>query len=188
MGKVGGWLAGVAATVISGLAIWYFTVYVPSQASQSTQTTQSSQQQQAQTKIEGMVYSGMSPVANAKVTLRLSGSAGANGPILDFTDDHGSYMFLLTGLPQGTGATLEAEAAGYENTKARRVAMQPEPDVRVDIPLTAQVASGGEATAPAPMRQSPAAPSQQQLAPGEAHLPVYVPKRMDAAKRVAIRQ
>ena len=103
--KVGAWLAGIAATVISGYLLWYFTV----------------PRTPVVTTFEGMVYSVDAPVAKAKVSLKLTGAAGAGGPIVDFTDDNGAYKFELTGLPDKTGGSLVADALGYEPVKPRRL-------------------------------------------------------------------
>jgi len=180
--KFGAWLAGIAATVISGYLLWYFTVPKPAVV----------------TTFEGMVYSGDAPVAKAMVSLNLTGTAGAGGPIVDFTDDNGAYKFELTGLPQNTGATLNAMANGYEETQPHPLPMPLQADIRQDIPLTPLLAAGAPPPTPGPLagggsgakQMAPAVrvqgSQQVQTAPAIAHIPAYVPKIASLAKQVRI--
>jgi hypothetical protein len=163
--KVAGWLGGIAATVISGYLLWYFEQPKPTPPPPTVTT------------FEGMVYSGSSPVAKAMVAVSLTGSAGANGPIHDITDDNGAYKIELTGLPQGTGATLAASATGYENGQPKLLAGPLQTDVRIDFPLDPVMM----AAAPPPPAMAP----PQQHAP-IAHIPVYVPKNAALAKQFRI--
>ncbi len=169
--KVGAWLAGIAATVISGYLIWYFTVPRPP----------------AVTTFEGMVYSGDSPVAKAKVSLKLTGTPGADGPIVDFTDDNGAYKFELSGLPEKTAGTLAADAEGYEPIKPRRLPLPLQPDIRLDIPLTRLAAAAVPTPGPVPAPGGGGG-GEKQIAPGLVHLPAYVPKTAIMAKQVRIGQ
>jgi len=167
--KFGTWVAGIAATVISGYLLWYFTVPKPPVV----------------TVFEGMVYTENAPVAKAMVSLNLTGTAGAQGPIVDFTDDNGAYKFELTGLPEKTAATLKAEAKGYQNAQPRSLPMPLQPDIRLDIPLIPQglVGIAGPIGAPAP---SGGGGGGKQAPLVIAHIPAYVPKIAAMAKRVKV--
>lgn len=169
-GKVIGWLAGVAATVVSGWAIWYFTQPKPTPPPPVV------------TKFEGMVYSGSAPVAKAMVVLDLTGDAAANGDYHDVTDENGAYSIELTGLPQGIGAAVTASAQGFTNAQPQSIASPLSTDERMDIALTPVAVA-----APA----APAAPLHGlQHPPVEApHHPVYRPKQVTKAQfRVTAKQ
>lgn len=179
--KVVGWLGGIAATVISGYLLWYFEQPKPTQPPTALP---------AVTTFEGMVYSGDAPVAKALVAVDLTGSAGANGAIHDVTDDNGAYKIELTGLPQGTGATLSVAAKGFENAAPKVLAVPLQTDVRVDIPLSPVLMAvganpagghkGGKAAAGPP---PPPPPAEAAIA----HRPVYVPKSAAMAMRFQIK-
>ncbi len=168
--KIVGWLGGIAATVISGYLLWYFEQPKPEPPPSLAPVV---------TTFEGMVYSGDAPVAKAMVAVDLTGSAGANGAIHDITDDNGAYKIELTGLPEGTGATLSVAAKGFKDPAPKVLAEPLQTDVRVDIPLSrvvipVEVPHG--AAMPAPLPPPPAKG-------GIAHRPVYVPKSAaDAVK------
>jgi len=168
LAKVGAWLAGIAATVISGYLLWYFTVPKPPPVPPAP----------AVTTFEGMVYSNDAPVAKAMVSLKLTGTAGTGGPIVDFTDDNGAYKFELTGLPDKTEGTLAADAQGYEPIKPRRLPTPLQTDVRLDIPLTLLVAVAGPTPGPTP--------APKQAPTGLVRIPAYVPKTAIMAKQVRI--
>lgn len=184
--KVVGWLGGIAATVISGYLLWYFEQPKP---------TPPPPPAPAVTTFEGMVYSGSDPVAKALVGVVLTGSAGANGAIHDITDDHGAYKIELTGLPEGTGATLSVAAKGFENAAPKILAGPLQSDVRVDIPLSPMVVAG-VTTPPPPVSATPgesAAPPTT-AAPGQTknpvfthlHAPFYVPKSAALATKFKV--
>ncbi len=130
MGKFGNWFAGVAATVISGVAIWYFT--------KTPAPTPPPQPPPAPivTTFEGMVYSGDTPVPNAMVAVELTGDAASNGAVHNVTDAHGSYLINLTGVPQAAGATLTVAAAGYREGGPESLSIPLQQDNRLDIALT----------------------------------------------------
>lgn len=179
-----GWLGGIAATVLSGYLLWYFEQPkpAPSPLPQPVVTT-----------FEGMVYSGNAPVAKALVGVALTGSAGANGAIHDFTDDNGAYKIELTGLPQDTGATLSVVAKGFEDAPLKSLSGPLETDVRVDIPLSPVVMAGVTAPPP-PVGASPGesvasptpAPPGKFKNPAVTHIPLYVPKNAALAMKFKI--
>lgn len=170
--KVVAWLGGIAATVISGYLLWYFEQPkpVPPPPPPPVVTT-----------FEGMVYSGDAPVAKALVGVALTGSAGANGAIHDVTDDNGAYKIVLTGLPQGTGASLSVAAKGFEDAAPKVLAVPLQTDVRVDIPLDPMV-QAGVAPPPAPVAALPGHP----VHPVMKHIPVYVPKSTAMAMKFRV--
>jgi hypothetical protein len=170
--KVFGWLGGIAATVISGYLLWYFEQPKPAPPPPPPP---------AVTTFEGMVYSGAEPVAKALVALALTGSAGANGAIHDVTDDNGAYKIELTGLPEGTGATLSVAAKGFESAAPKLLNGPLQTDVRVDIPLNPAVIAG-VAPPPPPVGASPG----QAEHPAVKHIPFYVPKTAAMAMKFKV--
>lgn len=174
--KIAGWLGGIAATVISGYLLWYFEQPKPPPPPPPPP---------AMTTFEGMVYSGDAPVAKALVAVGLTGSAGANGAIHDITDGNGAYKIELTGLPDGTGATLSVVATGYKDAAPKVLAVPLETDVRVDIPLSPLVAAL-MAEPPPHVGESlgnAAAAPMKPLPPVTHHAPVYKPKSAARAMR-----
>ncbi len=167
MGKFWGWLAGVAATVIAGYLTWYFT-RPPAPPVVTT--------------FEGMVYSGSKPVPGAMVAVALTGSAGANGPYHNVTDQNGAYMIDLSGVPANTAATLSVSAAGYAGAQPKQVASPLQNDERIDFPLAALI--------PIPVQSSHGsgakAPSAPPAKPPVPHVPVYVRKTDDQAAKFAV--
>lgn len=178
-----GWLGGIAATVLSGYLLWYFEQPRPTPPPPSPVVTT----------FEGMVYSGDAPVAKALVGVALTGSAGANGAIHDITDDNGAYKIELTGLPQGTGATLSVVAKGFENALPKILAGPLQTDVRVDIPLS-PMAIASVAPVPPPVSATPgesAAPPTPSTPgkienPAVKHIPAYVPKSAAMAMKFRV--
>jgi len=163
-GKVGAWLAGVAATIFSGWAIWYLTQPKPAPPPPP---------QPVVTKFEGMVYSGSAPVPKAMVVLNLTGAASTTSDYHDVTDENGSYSIELTGLPQGVGAAVTASAQGFANAQPQSIPAPLQTDVRTDIALDPVAAA------------APAAPHLHGLQhpPAEApHRPVYRPKQVTNAQ------
>ena len=161
MGKFGTWFAGVAATVISGVAIWYFT---------RTPTPPPPPPAPAVTTFEGMVYSGSSPVAKALVAVDLGGTAGTNGPVHDITDGNGAYRISFTGLPGNAGASLSVAVAGFRSPAPRTLASPLQTDMHVDIPVT-----------PMLLPLESAGPGQHAAAP---HMPVQVPENLPKPRYV----
>jgi hypothetical protein len=176
LSKVGAWVAGIAATVISGLLVWYLSQPKPAPPPPP---------QAVVTTFEGMVYSGDAPVAKALVAVRLTGSAGTNGAIHDITDDNGAYKIELTGLPPGTGARLSVAAKGYKDAGPKILAEPLQSDMRVDVDLRPELipvespgkgSGGGGAAAAQPLHP---------VQPGT-HLPIYRPKTASMATKVRI--
>lgn len=174
IGKVVTWVAGVAATIISSVAIWYFTKPAPAPPPPPPPVV---------TKFEGMVYSGSAPVAKAMVVLDLTGDPAANGDYHDITDENGAYSIELTGLPQGIGAQVAASAQGFTNAQPQAMASPLSTDERMDISLTPVVAVAEPEAPPAPLHGL-------QHPPVEApHRPVYRPKQVTKAQfRVMAKQ
>ena len=180
--KVGGqvWTTVVAPAlvlVIGALATAYFTGWFQKPVPQPPQP-------QAVTTFDGMIYSDAGPVAKAMVELDLTGSAGANGPTHFYTDDTGRYRFDVPAGLSGTIARLSVKAAGYKQAGPAEVALPLQADNRMDFPLTAEpvqsTGGGGETAAPPhPI---------QQIHPGIAHIPAYVPLTSAQAVRVRIAQ
>jgi hypothetical protein len=168
MGKFGTWFAGVAATVISGVAIWYFTktptpLPPPSPPPAPVVTT-----------FEGMVYTGDLPVPNAMVAVSLTGDASANGAVHNLTDAHGSYLINLSGVPQGTGASLSVSAPGFRDAAPHTLSIPLQTDNRLDVALS-------PATALAPLGAG--APPIHALI---GHAPVYVRKNLAQATQFRV--
>ena len=162
MGKVGGWLAGILATVIGGYAVWYFT------------------RPPAVTTFEGMVYTGDNPVAKAMVAVDLTGSAGANGPVHDVTDQNGAYRIDFTGLPNGSSATLTVTATGYENAAPKSLTAPLQTDIHVDVPLEPVPPP------PGPTPPGPTPPVLHPLRPPVTRIPLYVPKTAAQATKFKV--
>jgi len=156
MAKVGVWLAGILATVIGGWAVWYLT------------------RPPAVTTFEGMVYAGNNPVAKAMVAVQLSGSAGANGPVHDITDQNGAWRIDFTGLPDGSGATLTVAATGYENAAPKSLSSPLQNDIHIDFPLS-----------PVPPPRGIGPLVRPQL-PAVTHIPLYVPKSAAQATKFRV--
>jgi hypothetical protein len=166
MGKFGNWIAGVAATVISGVAIWYFTkTPVPTPPPQPAPAP-------IVTTFEGMVYSGDAPVANAMVAVELTGDAASNGAVHNVTDAHGSYLINLTGVPQAAGATLTVAATGYREGGPESLSIPLQPDNRLDVALT-------------PMVKAPII-AEMPTHPPVRHMPAYVRKNAAQATQFRI--
>lgn len=161
MAKVGGWLAGILAVVIGGWVVWYLT------------------RPPAVTTFEGMVYAGSAPVARAMVAVSLTGSAGANGPIHDITDENGAWRIDFTGLPTNAGATVSVSAAGYQGAIPKSLAGPLQPDIHMDFPLSAVP---GSSTAPPTLAPKPPQP----LHPGLVQMPRYVPKTASRATKFKV--
>lgn len=160
MGKFGGWLAGLLATIIGGYAVWYFT-QPPAPPSTTT--------------FEGMVYSGSSPVASAMVSVNLTGSGVDPGPYHNVTDENGAYRLDLIGLPKTAGATLSVAASGYRDS-APKALFDPLVSVnRQDFPLTPLT----------PVAEAPAPGGAQH--PPLPHLPLYVAKAAAQATRIKLK-
>ena len=160
MAKVGGWIAGIVASIIVGYAVWYLTRTPPP----PTVTT-----------FEGMAYSGSAPVPKAMVAVQLSGTAGANGPVHDITDDNGAYRIDFTGLPANASAALSVTATGFQNADPKSFASPLETDVQFDFPLTPIVAA-------APHKGAKPHPAK----PGTTHIPKYVRKSAAQATQIKI--
>jgi hypothetical protein len=156
MGKVGAWLAGILATVIGGYAVWYLT------------------RPPVVTTFEGMVYAGSTPIAKAMVAVDLTGSAGANDPVHDITDDNGSYRIDFTGLPSGAGATVSVVATGYQTAPPKTVRSPLQLDTYIDFPLN-----------PLPPPPGVAPPIRR---PGLPQIPRYVPKAAAQAAKFKVLQ
>ena len=163
MAKVGGWVAGIVASIIVGYAVWYLT-RTPPPPPPPTVTT-----------FEGMVYSGSAPVPKAMVAVQLSGTAGVNGPVHDITDDNGAYRIDFTGLPADAGATLSVTAAGYQSANPKSFASPLQTDVQFDFPLTPMLAAS---------RRKGAAPHPAK--PAKAPIPKYVRKSAAQATQIKI--
>jgi hypothetical protein len=178
-----GWLGGIAATVLSGYLLWYFEQPKPAPPPPLPA---------AVTTFEGMVYSGDAPVSRALVGVALTGSAGSNGAIHDVTDDNGAYKIELTGLPQGTGATLSVAAKGFEAASPKILPGPLQTDVRVDIPLNPAVAS--VTAPPPPVAANPGVSAAPPTTGGSGksgslamrHIPVYVPKSAAMAMKFRV--
>jgi hypothetical protein len=157
MGKFLGWLGGILATVIAGVAIWHFTRPAPT------------------TTFEGMVINGpaVAPLANAIVSVEFTGRANG-GPFHDFTDAHGAYRLDFAGLGEVSGVTIAVQAKGFQAAPAttlRKIAA----DTHQDFVL---IPEGSPPPPPPPPGGTTA---------GEAHLPmvarmpVYVQKPVTKA-------
>jgi hypothetical protein len=147
--KFVGWLGGIAATVISGYLLWYFTQPKP---------TPPPPPPPAVTTLEGMVYSGSAPVAKAMVAVNVTGAMGVNGAVHDITDDHGAYRFDFTGLPKDADATVSVTAPGYDDVAPVPIVSPLQADNRKDIALTPTptVAAPGPQTAAPAVQTNPA--------------------------------
>lgn len=163
MGKFGTWFAGVAATVISGVAIWYFT---------KTPTPPPPPPPPVVTTFEGMVYSGSSPVAKAMVAVDLGGTAGTNGPVHDITDSNGAYRISFTGLPTNAGATLSVAVTGFKSPSPTTLASPLQTDIHIDLPVTSDVA---------PLVPLESAGPGQHAAP---HPPLHIPTNLPKPRYV----
>jgi hypothetical protein len=153
MGKFGAWLAGLLAAIIAGYAVWFFT------------------KPPATTTIEGMVYSGSSPVAKAMVVLTLTGDRASSDSVHNVTDDNGAYRFDFTGLPSGVGAILRVTAVGFRNSPAETLNSPLGLDTHMDIPLI---------TVAAPPRELPDQAHPEVQLPK----PRYIRKTADAATKI----
>jgi hypothetical protein len=167
MSKFNKWLAGILGPIIVAVAIFYLTKTPPPPPPPPPP---------AVTVLEGMVYSGSTPVPHALVAVDLKGTGLTNGPVHDLTDANGSYRFDFTGLPKDTGATLSATAAGYQNSSAQSLAGPLLSDIHMDFPLLP--------VAPAPPGNIGATVGQH-VQPGTFHIPAYV--RRNAAQAMQIR-
>jgi len=166
MKKAGTWIAGIIGPIIVGYVVWLITRTPPPPPPPAVTT------------FEGMVYSGSAPVAKAMVAVDLSGTAGVNGPVHDFTDDNGAYRIVFTGLPSDAGATLNVTANGYKAAASKLLASPLQNNIHVDFPLDPVMT-----VAPQPV------PGPQPLHPpeqGVVHMPVYVPKIASKAVRIQI--
>src|ERR1700726_4304240 len=97
MGKFLGWVGGILAVVIAGVAVAYLT------------------KQQATT-VQGMVFDSNSnlPVHEALVEVKILAPAGGE-PFHDSTDANGSYLFDLSDLGKSTRISLRVKANGYKD-------------------------------------------------------------------------
>jgi hypothetical protein len=144
MGKFGGWLAGILAAIIASYAAWYFT------------------RPPSTTTVEGMVYSGNSPVAKAMVLITLTGNGEYGGPYHNSTDENGSYRFDFTGLRNTTSATLSVDANGFHDSQPKSLPNPLASDIRQDIPLTPLTVASGPSKGATPHL------------PAENRIPLYV--------------
>jgi hypothetical protein len=92
------WLGGIAASVIAGVLVYYYTVPTPG------------------IQFEGMVIDAKQeiPVRNAEVSFQIEGT-GASELFHDFTDDNGSYGINLAGLSKSSTVLLRFHAKGYRD-------------------------------------------------------------------------
>ena len=95
------WFGGIAATVIGGVLIYYFTKPTPPPPEFA---------------FEGMVIDGERsvPVKDALVSFEVEG-AGAADAYHDLTDENGSYGIKLSGLSETSKVTLRVHANGYRD-------------------------------------------------------------------------
>jgi hypothetical protein len=167
MKKFGSWLAGVAGSIIVGVAVYYLTLRKPDPPPPTLPAPP------AVTVFEGMVYSGSKPLQGAMVALKLSGTSLSTGAVHDFTDANGAYLFHFTGLPADATATLSATANGYQDSATQLLASPLQPDAHLDFPLI-QVNPASPTGLGATVTQHPVM-----------HIPLYV--RKGAAQAVQIR-
>ncbi|HEY2468555.1 MAG TPA: carboxypeptidase-like regulatory domain-containing protein [Terracidiphilus sp.] len=171
MGKFGSWLAGILGSIIVGVGIYYFTKPKPTPLPPPTPVV---------TTLEGMVYSGSTPVPRAMVAVDLKG-ADPNGPIHQVTDENGSYRFEFPGLPTDATAMLQVTANGYQQAEPKSLGSPLATDIRLDFPLiptpvAAPTGVGAGVVAARPMR------------PGEIRIPAYVRKGVAQTVQVRIPQ
>jgi hypothetical protein len=154
MRKFMGWLGGIAATVIGGVAIWYFT------------------KPPEPFTFEGMVIDGggNAPLPKAMVSFEIKDRAQSKGPYHDFTDEHGSYHIDFSGLSKSANVTVKASANGFHESRPVAFASVGN-DNRQDFMLT-------PATAPPPPGPTTSATPHPLVL---AHPPVYF-KRAEALK------
>lgn len=166
MGSFGKWLAGIVGSIIVGCAIFYLTRPKPVLPPPPPP---------AVTTFEGLIYSGGAPVPKAMVAVNLTGDPASNGAAHNFTDDNGSYRIDFTGLPSGTGATLQVTATGYQDAGAKSLASPLQFDNRLDFALTpaAETAGQGTGVKPPPLTVF--------------HMPPYVRKDASHATQFHIR-
>jgi hypothetical protein len=166
MKKFGAWLAGIIASVVVGVAVYYLTRPKPVPPPPPPPST---------TVFEGMVYSGNAPLKGAMVALKLTGTGLSAGTVHDFTDANGAYRFDFTGLPADAAATLNATASGYQDSAAQSLASPLQLDAHFDFPLI-------PVSSPPPQPTAVGATVAQHAM---VHIPVYVQK--GAAQAVQIR-
>jgi len=158
------WVAGILASVIGAVAVYYLTRPAPPPAI---------------TTFEGMVYSGSSPVAHAMVQLELNGVVSISGPIHDITNENGSYRFELTGLPNAASARLLATANGYHSSSAQSLLSPLQPVTHLDFPLSL-------AAAPSPPAGIGASVGSHVTQIPQAHIPLYIAKGASQAMKLRI--
>jgi hypothetical protein len=164
MKKFGTWLAGIVASIIVGVAVYYLTRPKPVPPPPPPPAT---------TVFEGMVYSENAPLKGAMVALKLTGTGLSAGIVHDFTDANGAYRFDFTGLPADASAALSATASGYQDSTTQSLASPLQLDAHLDFPLIAM---------------SPSPPTNVGVTVGQhavVHIPLYV--RKGAAQAVQIR-
>lgn len=166
MKKLGVWIAGIIGPIIVGYVVWLMTRTPPPPPPPAVTT------------FEGMVYSGSAPVAKAMVAVDLTGAAGENGPVHDFTDENGAYRIEFTGLPSDAGATLSVTANGYKAAGSKSLTSPLKTDTHLDFPLDPVMV-----VAPQP---GPGLHPLHPVEQGVVHMPVYVPKIASKAVRIQV--
>jgi hypothetical protein len=131
-----GWCAGILATVISSVLIYYFTRPVPPPPVVSS------------IQIEGRVIdiAKKTLIPNARVSLR----AGAISRF-QVTDTLGRYGFDISGLPETTEASFAIEAPGYPpySVNATLAKLRDSEDNEL-LPPSVDHSSGSPSTPPSP--------------------------------------
>lgn len=158
------WIAGILASIIVAVAVYYLTRPVPPPSV---------------TAFEGMVYSGSSPVAHAMVQLELNGIVNSSGPIHDITNENGAYRFELTGLPATASARLLATANGYQSSSALSLLSPLQPETHLDFPLS-------PVAQPAPPSGLGATVGSHVVKPAQVHVPLYIAKGASQAMKIQI--
>jgi hypothetical protein len=108
-----GWCAGILATVISSVAIYYLTR--PAPAPTPSPAAASTPAPPASIFVEGRVVDTAASkiITNAIVGLQ-TGGLSVTQPV----DSAGSYLIQVDGLPEMTAATLTIDAPGYPRFSA----------------------------------------------------------------------
>ena len=166
VGRLVGWLAGIAVAVLACYLVWHLTEPKPPQPPSPPSAP-------AVTTIEGMVYSGGAPVVKAMVAVQLTGAASANGPVYDITDGNGAYRFDIARLPRDASVTLIVRANGYETPEPKSIVGPLDLDTHEDFPLVAVPGPGSGSVAPLVQQQA-------------GKIPAYVEKSAAAGIQVKI--
>jgi hypothetical protein len=175
MKKFIGWVGGIAAAVISSVLIYYLTRPTPPPPAIT---------------FEGMVINGVenAPLKEAMVIFEIKGAASNNGPLHDFTDEHGSYRMDFSGLNKSTGIALHAKAKGFRDPAPILLASI-ENDNRHDfvlMPLPVATPAATPVTSPNPTH-TPAATPLPVATPHPmvfSHPPAYVRKMTAPAIKI----